>query len=140
MFLYIAGTCFCPSNDSRKNSTNVKNCPLRRMEYHTFPHFSKQRSPNCQRQRDYILGKIEQEQVETPQNISIYQDYGFPGGSDSKESTCNVGDLGTIPGLGRFPWRRAGQSTPVFSPGELHGHRSLAGCSPRGLKELDMTE
>ena len=28
---------------------------------------------------------------------------GFPGGSDDKESTCNVGDLGSIPGLGRFP-------------------------------------
>ena len=28
---------------------------------------------------------------------------GFPGGSDSKESTCNVGDLGLIPGLGRSP-------------------------------------
>ena len=28
---------------------------------------------------------------------------GFPGGSDSKESTCNVGDLGSIPGLGRSP-------------------------------------
>ena len=28
---------------------------------------------------------------------------GFPGGSDSKESTCNAGDLGSIPGSGRFP-------------------------------------
>ena len=28
---------------------------------------------------------------------------GFPGGSDSKESTCDAGDLGSIPGLGRFP-------------------------------------
>ena len=28
---------------------------------------------------------------------------GFPGSSDSKESACNVGDLGLIPGLGRFP-------------------------------------
>ena len=28
---------------------------------------------------------------------------GFPGGSDSKESTCNEGDLGLIPGLGRSP-------------------------------------
>ena len=28
---------------------------------------------------------------------------GFPGGSDSKESTCNEGDLGSIPGLGRSP-------------------------------------
>ena len=30
-----------------------------------------------------------------------YFNLGFPGGSDSKESTCNVGDLGSIPGLGR---------------------------------------
>ena len=28
---------------------------------------------------------------------------GFPGGLDSKESACNVGDLGSIPGLGRSP-------------------------------------
>ena len=28
---------------------------------------------------------------------------GLPGGSDSKESACNVGDLGSIPGLGRSP-------------------------------------
>ena len=28
---------------------------------------------------------------------------GFPGGLDSKESACNVGDLGLIPGLGRSP-------------------------------------
>ena len=27
----------------------------------------------------------------------------FPGGSDSKESACNVGDSGSIPGLGRSP-------------------------------------
>ena len=29
---------------------------------------------------------------------------------------------------------------PVFSPGEFHGQRSLAGCSPWGHKELDTTE
>ena len=28
---------------------------------------------------------------------------GFPGGSAGKESACNVGDLGLIPGLGRYP-------------------------------------
>ena len=28
---------------------------------------------------------------------------GFPGGSDSKESACNVGDPGSVPGLGRSP-------------------------------------
>ena len=37
----------------------------------------------------------------------------FPDGSDSKESTCNVGNLGLIPGLGRFPGREW-LSTPVF--------------------------
>ena len=34
--------------------------------------------------------------------------YGFPGGSDSKESTCNAGDLDSIAGLGRFPGERNG--------------------------------
>ena len=33
---------------------------------------------------------------------------GFLGGSDSKDSTCNVGDLGSIPGLGRYPGGRHG--------------------------------
>ena len=41
---------------------------------------------------------------------------GFPGSSDSKVSACNVGDLGSIPGLGKFPWKRAWQPTPVFLP------------------------
>ena len=36
--------------------------------------------------------------------------------------------------------RRAWQPTPVFLSGESHGQRSLAGCSPQGLKESDMTE
>ena len=38
---------------------------------------------------------------------------GFAGGSDSKESDCNVGDLGLILGSGSFPWRREWQPTPV---------------------------
>ena len=33
---------------------------------------------------------------------------GFPGGSDGKESACNAGDLGSIPGLGRSPGERKG--------------------------------
>ena len=42
--------------------------------------------------------------------------------------------------LGKIPWRRKWQPTPVFSPGKSHGQRSLAGCSPRGHKESDTTE
>ena len=34
--------------------------------------------------------------------------WGFPGSSDSKENTCNAGDLGSIPGLGRSPGERSG--------------------------------
>ena len=37
-------------------------------------------------------------------------------------------------------WRRKWQPTPVFLPGESHGQRSLVCYSPRGCKELDMTE
>ena len=33
---------------------------------------------------------------------------GFPGGSSGKESACNVGDLGSIPGLGRSPGKGKG--------------------------------
>ena len=38
----------------------------------------------------------------------------FPGGSAGKESACNAEDLGSIYGLGRFPWRRERLPTPVF--------------------------
>ena len=62
------------------------------------------------------------------------------GGSEVKASACNVGDLGSIPGSGRFPWRRIWQPTPVFLPGESHGWRSLVGYSPGGRKESDTTE
>ena len=65
---------------------------------------------------------------------------GFPGGSDGKESTCNAGDLGSIPWVGKIPQRRAWQPTPIFLPGEFHGQRSLVGCSPWGHKESDVTE
>ena len=44
------------------------------------------------------------------------------------------------PWVGKIPWRREWQPTPVFSPGESHGQRSLAGYSPRGSQRVDMTE
>ena len=65
---------------------------------------------------------------------------GFPGGSDSKGSACNAGDLGSNPRIGKIPWRREWLPTPVFLPGEFHGQRSLAGYNPWGLKESDTTE
>ena len=68
---------------------------------------------------------------------------GFPGGSDGKESACNVKDLGLIPGLGRsLGLGRGGHGNPLqYSCLENpHGQRSLAGYSPWGHKELDVTE
>ena len=56
---------------------------------------------------------------------------GFPDGLGSKESTCNAGDLGSIPGLGRSPGE--GHS-PVFLPRKSHGQRNLAGYCPWDLK------
>ena len=55
----------------------------------------------------------------------------FPGGSDGKDSACNAGDLGSIPGLGRSPGKGNGNPTPVFLPGEPHGQRSLVGYGPQ---------
>ena len=49
-------------------------------------------------------------------------------------------ETGFDPWVGTIPWRRQGQPTPVFLPGESHGQRSLVGYSPRGRKESDMTE
>ena len=47
---------------------------------------------------------------------------------------------GFNPWIRKIPWRREWQPTPVFLPGESHGHSSLAGDSPWCCKELDMTE
>ena len=65
---------------------------------------------------------------------------GFPGGSGGKESACNAGDLGLIPGLGRSPGGGHGSLIQYFCLENLHGQRSLVGYSPWGHKESDMTE
>ena len=65
---------------------------------------------------------------------------GFHGGSDGKESTCNVGDLGSIPELGRSPGGGHGSPLQCSCQENPHGQRSLVGCSPWGGKESDTTE
>ena len=53
-------------------------------------------------------------------------------------------DLGLIPGLdpwvGKIPWRRKWQPTPVPLPGKSNGQESLVGYSPRDRKESDLTK
>ena len=64
----------------------------------------------------------------------------FPGGSDGKESTCSVGDLGSIPGLGRSPAHGKGYPLQYSCLENPHGQRNLAGYSPWGHKESGMTD
>ena len=54
---------------------------------------------------------------------------GFPCGSAGKESVCNGGELGSIPGLERFPWRKERLPASVFWPGEFHGLYSPWSCN-----------
>ena len=62
---------------------------------------------------------------------------GFPGGSDGKETACNAGDLGSIPGLGRSPGGEHGNPIQNSCLENPHGQRSLAGYSPWGCNESD---
>ena len=65
---------------------------------------------------------------------------GFPSHSAGKESTCNVGDLGSIPGLGRSPGGGHGNPLKYSCLENPHGQRSLAGCRPWGRRAPDTTE
>ena len=65
---------------------------------------------------------------------------GFPGGSHCKESSCNLGDLGLIPGLGRSPGGGRGNPLQCSCLENPHGQRSLADYSQWGHKESDTTE
>ena len=60
----------------------------------------------------------------------------FTSGSAGKESACNAGDLGLIPGLGRSSGEGKG------NPLQYSGLENSVGCivSPWGYKELDVTE
>ena len=69
--------------------------------------------------------------------MNIYCSYtklpGFPGSSAGKESACNEGDLGSIPGLGRSPGE--GKGYPL-----QHSGPENSMDSPWGRKESDTTE
>ena len=57
---------------------------------------------------------------------------GFTGGLVGKESTCNEGELGSIPGLGRSLGGGNGNPLQYSCLENLHGQKNLAGCSPWG--------
>ena len=59
---------------------------------------------------------------------------GFPGGSDGKESTSNVGALGLIPGLGTSPGGGRGNPLQYSCLENSDGEKSLVGCGPWGCR------
>ena len=68
---------------------------------------------------------------------------GFPGASlvaQTVKVCLQCRRRGFDPWVGKIPWRRAWQPTPVFLPGESHGQRSLAGYRPYGRTESDTPE
>ena len=67
---------------------------------------------------------------------------GFPQALVVKNPPDDAGDMrcGFNAWVGKIPWRRAWQPTPVFLPGEYHGQGRLVGYSPWGNKKLDKTE
>ena len=72
-------------------------------------------------------------------SVSYGGTWGFAGGSDSKESACNAGHTGSVPGLGRSPGGGHGNPLQCSCLENPHGQRSLVGYSPWGRKDLDTT-
>ena len=64
----------------------------------------------------------------------------FPGDASGKESTCNLGDLGSIPRLGRSPGGEQDNPLQYSCLENSHGQRSLVGDSPWDRKESDTAE
>ena len=72
--------------------------------------------------------------------ISMFIIWGLPGGTSGKEPPCQRKRQGFDSWVGKIPWRRKRQPTPVFLPGKFHGQWRLVGYSPWGHQELDMSE
>ena len=73
-------------------------------------------------------------------HIYIYIYVGFPGGSDSKESACEAGDLGSIPGLGRSPGEGNGDPLHYSCLENSEDRGAWQTKGPWGHRESDTTE
>ena len=63
---------------------------------------------------------------------------GLPRWLTGKESAYQCRRCRFSPSVGKLPWRRKGQPTPVFLPGKSHGQRRLVGYSPCGAKRVGL--
>ena len=62
--------------------------------------------------------------------------WGFPGGSQGEESACNAGKPWFDPWVGKVPWRKAWQPTPIFLPGESPWTEEPDGLQSMGLQRV----
>ena len=61
---------------------------------------------------------------------------GLPSSSEVKHPPANEGDAAFNPWVGKIPWRKKWQPTPVFLPGKSNGQSSLEGYSPLGCQRV----
>ena len=88
-----------------------------------------------------VMQRYDQHHCDCFKYSSSFQ--GFRGGASGKEPACQCRRCkrnGFNPWVKKVPWKRVWQPTPIFLLGESSGQSSLAGYSPWGCKELDMTE
>ena len=89
------------------------------------------------------LSMIISSSIHVAAHVIISFFYGLPRWYSGKESACQHrrhNRRGFNPWVRKIPWSRKWQPSPVFLPGKFQKQRSLAGYSPWGCKELDMTE
>ena len=84
---------------------------------------------------DYIVHGIAKSRTQ----LSSFH-FEFPGGSDGKESACNAGDLGLIPGSGRSLGGGSGNPLQYYYWENSMDRGAWRAYSPWGHKESDMTE
>ena len=88
-------------------------------------------SRRCEKGKTSVMASTHHPQRKALNTHVMGQD--FPGGASGKEPTCQCRRQkrhGFDPWVGKIPWRRAWQPSPVFLPGESRGQRSLAGYNP----------
>ena len=90
-----------------------------------------------EKKNSYCWGHRKQRTLDI--NIFLNANYGLPWWLSSKEFAWQFRRCRFDPWIGKIPWRRKWQPTPVFLPGRSHGQRNLRGYSLWALKESDPT-
>ena len=147
-----------PKDDHLQRCKRLMNCHMHKTHtlYHThthtsFPHtysrnFSSSRKMMIKKKKlAHLYLEVMMVKLVSGQRyfflVNFLLEYsGFPGGSNSKESACNVGDLGSIPGLEGSSGGGHGNLLQYSCLQNPHRQRSPVGCRPWGCKESDMTE